>query len=270
MSPRAPGAAGAPEDGLTWVELGRADGVLGELVLRRRVSDDGPLVDLVVNGVDVMDDADTSSERALATLALDELQALGGLDAGTGAGGTGATGTGAGTPGRPHVVVGGLGLGFTAAQLLADPRLGPLGRVTVVEVEPAVVAWNRAGLVPATAGTLDDPRLEVVVGDVAEVLPVLAAPAGRGGGADAVLLDVDNGPGFLVAPANARLYDRDGLAGVAAVLRPGGVAAVWSAQPAPQLRDALEAVVGPARVHRSSVEREGRQLDYYVHLAVRR
>ena len=240
----------APDDGERWVELARADGVLGEVVLRRRGTPAGPLVDLVVAGVAVMDDQDTTSERALATLALDELDRLGG-----GRGG-------------PHLVVGGLGLGFTAAELLADPRLGPAGRVTVVEVEPAVVAWNRAGLVPATAGATDDARLEVVVGDVAEVRTAPAASAP--GSADAVLLDVDNGPGFLVVPANARLYERAALAGVAALLRPGGVLAVWSAQAAPQLRDALEAVVGPTRVHRSSVVREGRDLDYYVHLAARR
>jgi spermidine synthase len=240
----------APDDGERWVELARAEGVLGEVVLRRRGTPAGPLVDLVVAGVAVMDDRETTSERALATLALDELARLGTAGA------------------APHLVVGGLGLGFTAAALLADPRLGPHGRITVVEVEPAVVAWNRAGLVPATAGALHDPRLEVVVGDVTEVLPALAASAP--GSADAVLLDVDNGPGFLVVPANARLYEAEALAGIAALLRPGGVAAVWSAQPAPQLRDALAAAVGSTRVHRSSVVREGRDLDYYVHLAARR
>ncbi len=231
----------------TWTELGRADGVLGELVLRRRESSTGPLVDLVCAGVAVMDDQDTGSERALAHLALDELGRR--EDARDG----------------PHVVVGGLGLGFTAQALLADPRLGPRGRVTVVEVEPAVVGWNRAGLVPATAGTTDDPRVEVVVGDVGEVLPALA-PASS----DAVLLDVDNGPGFLVVPANARLYTPAWLADAARVLRPGGVLAVWSAQAAPQLREALEAAVGPARVRSSRVVREGRELEYYVHLASRR
>ena len=245
-----PGADPAWDPRVGWEELARADGVLGELVLRRRPTPDGPLIDLVCAGVDVMDDQQTASERALAALALDEVERLG-----TGGGGL-------------RVVVGGLGLGFTAAALLADPRLGPDGRVTVVEVEPAVVAWNRAGLVPATAGTTDDPRLEVVVGDVADVLPDLARRDGPV--ADAVLLDVDNGPGFLVVPDNARLYEPAGLASAASVLRVGGVLAVWSAQEAPELGAALEAVVGPAVVRVVGVVREGRDLDYYVHLASRR
>lgn len=238
-------AAGLWDEG-SWTELARVDGVLGELVLRSRPTPTGPLVDLLVAGVAVMDDQESASERALATLALDELERHGRL----------------GT--APHVVVGGLGLGFTAATLLADPRMAA-GVVTVVEVEPEVVAWNRAGLVPATAGTTDDPRTRVVVGDVGDVLPTLEP-----GGADAVLLDVDNGPGFLVVPDNARLYEPAGLAAAAAALRSGGVLAVWSAQAAPQLAAALDAVVGPTRVHRSSVVREGRELDYYVHLASRR
>ncbi len=255
-----PGADPAWDPRVGWVELARADGVLGELVLRQRPTPKGPLIDLVCAGVDVMDDQETASERALAALALDEVERL---RAGA-AGPAGAGGCGTGL----RVVVGGLGLGFTAATLLADPRLGSDGRVIVVEVEPAVVAWNRAGLVPATAGTTDDQRLEVVVGDVADVLPDLARRDGAV--ADAVLLDVDNGPGFLVVPDNARLYVPAGLAAAASVLRPGGVLAVWSAQAAPELTQALEAVVGPAVVRVVSVVREGRDLDYYVHLASRR
>ncbi|SDQ69689.1 spermidine synthase [Quadrisphaera sp. DSM 44207] len=225
-----------------WEELARADGVLGEVVLRRRDSPDGPLVELVVGGVLVMDDRDTTTERALATAALAELD---GDDL--------------------HVVVGGLGLGFTAAGVLADPRVR---RLLVVEVEPAVLAWVAAGLVPATAGLLDDPRARARVGDVAAVLRDL--PPGR---ADAVLLDVDNGPGFLVSPANAPLYEVAGLREAAAALRPGGVLAVWSAdaaEDAERLTARLQEAVGPARARRCVVVREGRELEYRVHLARRR
>lgn len=221
-----------------WVELGRADGVLGEVVLRLRQTPAGPLVDLVCAGVMVMDDQDTTSERELATAALAALDG----DA-------------------LEVVVGGLGLGFTLATALADPRVV---RATVVEVEPAVVGWVRAGLVPATAGVLDDPRVDVVVGDVTQVLPRLPEA-----GADAVLLDVDNGPGFLVAPGNGGLYSPEALAVAGRRLRPGGVLAVWSAQEAPELAAALGAAVGPVRVQRSSVRRDGRELRYWVHLARR-
>lgn len=249
-----------PSEAGLWRVVERVDGVLGELVLRERDTDDGVLTDLVCNGVQVMDDADADSEVALAVAALDALGAPGA---------PGAPGTSSGAPG-PHVVVGGLGMAFTLAALLADPRLGPAGRVTVVEVEPAVVRWNEQGRFPATAGALDDPRVAVRVGDVVDVLGAMAVTGADGGGVDAVLLDVDNGPGFLVVAANAALYDEGGLALAAAALRPGGVLAVWSAQAAPGLGAAMGRVVGPASVHAVEVEREGRPLRYWVHLALRR
>lgn len=236
-----------PTEAGLWRVLERVEGVLGELVLRERETPEGLLTDLVCNGVQVMDDAGADSEVALATAALDGLD---GPD-------------GSGDPAR-HVVVGGLGMAFTVAALLADPRLGPGCRVTVVEVEPAVVRWNHEGRFTPTAGTLDDPRVDVVVGDVADVLAGMA-----GSEADAALLDVDNGPGFLVAPSNAGLYERDGLAVAAGALRRGGVLAVWSAQAAPGLGAAMAAAVGPAHVLETVVEREGRPLRYWVHLATR-
>ncbi len=283
----APWSGTAPWDAGTWTEVARADGVLGELVLRERGTDRGALTELVCNGVQVMDDADAQSEVALATEALDALGAL--VRSDTAADGTpgpsgspgprGSTDTPepTATPGSAptpppiptakslHVVVGGLGMAFTVRALLDDDRLGPSARVSVVEIEPAVVAWNRGGLVPATAGTLDDPRVQVVVGDVAAVLAGMA-----GEGVDAVLLDVDNGPGFLVADSNAGLYAPEGLAVAAAPLRRGGVLAVWSAQAAPGLTRALEEAVGPAVVRHTPVVRGGRDLSYWVHLAHRR
>ncbi len=259
----------APWDGGTWTEVASAQGVLGELVLRERPTDAGVLTELVCNGVQVMDDADAQSEVALATQALDALDPAYPTDP-----------TDSGAARSPHVVVGGLGMAFTVRALLDDDRVGPDARITVVEIEPDVVAWNRSGLVPATAGTLDDARVEVVVGDVAAVLADMAegtgtaddAQAGQvaAAGADAVLLDVDNGPGFLVADSNAGLYARAGLAAAAAPLRTGGVLAVWSAQAAPQLTTALRDAVGPAHVRRTRVVRDGRDLSYWVHLAHRR
>ena len=255
-----------PSEAGLWRVLERVEGVLGELVLRERDTPDGVLTDLVCNGVQVMDDADADSEVALAVAALDALAPPGA---------PGTPGPGA-SSGRPHVVVGGLGMAFTVAALLGDRRLGPGGRVTVVEVEPAVVRWNEQGRFAATAGALDDPRVAVRVGDVADVLAAMAVaggahdPGADDAGADVVLLDVDNGPGFLVAAANAALYAESGLALAAAALRPGGVLAVWSAQAAPELGAAMGRVVGPARVHAVEVEREGRPLRYWVHLATRR
>src|SRR5688572_30747248 len=110
--------------------------------------------ELRVNGVFVMDDVETTSARRLAQVALDL--------------------------GAPDVLVGGLGLGYTVRALLADARVR---RVVVAELHPEVVE----------AVALVDPRLEVVTGDVRDVVAAQAD-----GSTDAVLLDVDNGPDFLV------------------------------------------------------------------------
>jgi spermidine synthase len=225
-----------PSPTLPPATLARADGVLGELVLRRRAVDGADVVELVGNGVLLMDSGDASTERELAAAALGAL-------AGTGW----------------HVAVGGLGLGFTAAAVLADERVR---RVTVVEIEPALLGWVRDGLVPSATAVLDDERAEVVVGDVADVLPRLT-------GLDAVLLDVDNGPGFLVSPRNAGVYGATFLGAVTGRLRPGGVLAVWSSQPSPALAAVLREVAGRCEERRLVVHRGGRDLEYVVYVARR-
>ncbi len=120
----------------------------------------------------------------------------------------------------PRLLIGGYGMGFTLRAALAGR---PQVRVTVAELVPEILAWARGPMEALTAGCLDDPRVELRLGDVAD-----AIAAGRGAW-DGVLLDVDNGPDGLVRAANDRLYSRDGLAAVRAALRPGGLLAVWSA-----------------------------------------
>ena len=114
-------------------------------------------------------------------------------------------------------------MGFTLAALLE--RLGPDGRVEVAEVVPAVVGWNRGVLAHLAGRPLDDPRAAVLVDDVSRVLR--SRPAAW----DAILLDVDNGPSAFGRPGNADLYSPAGLAAAAAALSPGGILAVWSADP---------------------------------------
>ena len=99
----------------------------------------------------------------------------------------------------------------------------PDARVTVAELVPAVVEWNRGPLGPLAGHPLKDKRVHVVVGDVTDVL---ASSRGR---FDAVLLDVDNGPAPFTAAANAGLYDDRGLAAARAALKNNGVLAIWSA-----------------------------------------
>lgn len=122
---------------------------------------------------------------------------------------------------RPHVLIGGLGMGFTLAAALR--QLGADARVTVAELVPEVVVWNRGPLSELAGHPLLDPRVTVREGDVARI--IMAEPHAY----DAILLDVDNGPEGLTHDENNWLYGSDGLSAVYAALRPGGVLAVWSA-----------------------------------------
>jgi spermidine synthase len=127
------------------------------------------------------------------------------------------------TRARPHVLIGGLGMGFTLRAALAV--LGPKARVTVAELVPAVVTWARGPLAKQSGDSLADPRVRIHVGDVGELI--------RAGKAayDAILLDVDNGPAGMTRKANDGLYDAKGLRAAFAALRAGGVLAVWSSKP---------------------------------------
>ena len=118
-------------------------------------------------------------------------------------------------------LIGGYGMGFTLRAALA--ALGPRAKLTVAELVPEIVAWARGPMAELTAGCLDDPRVHVVLDDVAEVIARARGPY------DAILLDVDNGPDGLVRAANGRLYTPAGLGAAKRALKPGGVLAVWSA-----------------------------------------
>jgi spermidine synthase len=123
----------------------------------------------------------------------------------------------------PHVLVGGLGMGFTLRAALA--AMSPATRITVVEIVPEIVEWARGPLAHIFAGCLDDGRVAIEVADVGKVI------AAHKAGYDAILLDVDNGPEGLSRDGNDRLYSLGGLAKAHAALRPGGVLSVWSAHP---------------------------------------
>jgi spermidine synthase len=185
------------EHGATVLE--RVTGCCGELVLQRR---DGHF-EIVANGVFLMDTRSSGSERLQVSVAADAMP----------------------PPGR--MLVGGLGVGLSLAAALAHPGTG---EVHVLEREPAVVRWNRGPLAPVNGDALHDPRVRT---HEADVVPWLAgAPAGS---LDAICLDVDNGPDWLLSPGNAWLYEDGGLATVARVLSPEGALTIWSAAPAPAL-----------------------------------
>jgi predicted membrane-bound spermidine synthase len=127
-----------------------------------------------------------------------------------------------GVPAR-RVLVGGLGFGATLRGAL--DVTGPDAEIVVVEKLATVVSLLRGDLAHLAPGVLDDPRVRLVEDDVAAVL------AGERG-LDAILLDVDNGPGWASFRGNARLYTPAGLAAARAALREGGALAVWSGYPA--------------------------------------
>ncbi|MGW4465119.1 spermidine synthase [Micromonospora sp. NPDC004704] len=128
------------------------------------------------------------------------------------------------------VVVGGLGLGYTARAALADPRVRSL---TVVEALDEVIGWHRDNLLPYAAELTSDPRTRLVHGDF---FAMAASGSGFDTGApgrrfDAVLLDVDHSPRQVLHPRNAAFYTPAGLRRLADRLRPGGVFGLWSNDP---------------------------------------
>jgi spermidine synthase len=209
---------------IPWEKVGseRApDG--GELVLYRR----GGEFCIRVDGQELMSSRAHGSEEAMAHMACAHLAARLGA----------------------RVLVAGLGMGFTLRAVL--DALPADAQVTVAELVPAVVDWNRGPLADLAGRPLLDPRVTVEVGDVGALL--------RGGGPrrDAILYDVDNGPQALTRKGNQILYGAQGLALVKGALRPGGRFAVWSASPDDRFAAALRRA-GFARIDVHTVPARGR------------
>jgi spermidine synthase len=209
------------EDG-RMLKLASARSERGELTLLRR--SDGAL-ELRVNGAFAMDSAETRSERLLATAALDAVLPRERSSDGASDGLT--------------VLVGGLGLGFTVAELVDDPRVAA---IVVAEIEPDLVRWHRSGVVPRPPGRgresvrllLDEPTVDICVCDVRECVAERPSQS-----VDLVLLDVDNGPGFLLYDANADLYRPAILSMCRRAIRTGGATAIWTARESADLHSAM-------------------------------
>ncbi|THA70350.1 spermidine synthase [Streptomyces sp. A0958] len=216
------------------VTLDRREGPYGEVVLRRRGED----FEIIANGCFLMDTSDGRSERLLIDAALAALPA-----------------------GRaePAVLIGGLGVGFSLARAAAEPRWG---RIVVAERERAIVDWHLDGPLAGISGpALADPRTAVLATDLVAYLRTTTDRY------DALCLDIDNGPDWTVTEDNGNLYSPAGLADCHARLTPGGVLAVWSAQPSAAFEQALR----DAGFHGVRTEEVGvaRGVPDVVHLAVR-
>ncbi len=130
-----------------------------------------------------------------------------------------------------RVLIGGLGMGFTLAAALKE--VGPGVEVTVAELIPEVVDWNRGPLGECSGFPLDDPRTIVHVGDVVKLL------RRKSGYYDVIALDVDNGPEGLTQSSNDWLYSGSGIIAAQEALTPNGILAYWSAGPDQAFHDRL-------------------------------
>jgi spermidine synthase len=135
-----------------------------------------------------------------------------------------------------------------------------VGRVTAVELEQTVVDWMRDGTIAHGPRFLADQRLQVVVQDVAVALQEAPEAA-----YDLVLLDVDNGPDFLVHDANAALYQQPLLTAARRATR--GLLVIWSASESPQLGAAMEAVFGNVTATPYDVRLGERDEKYWLYAA---
>ena len=199
LSIRCMGVLDAAFGAQTAVVLERVDGCCGELVLQRR---DGHY-EIIANGVFLMDTRDSGSERLHVVAAADCMP----------------------PPGR--MLIGGLGVGRSLAAALAHPGVSA---VDVLEREPAVLRWNQGPLASVNGHALRDPRVRSHEADVVQWLAQAQARS-----LDAICLDVDNGPEWLVSPGNAWLYGTEGLGTAARILSSEGVLTIWCATHSPCL-----------------------------------
>lgn len=223
---------------LELTTLDRETTPLGELVLQRYDAPDGQSgYQVSIDGRFLMAAHGCSSERAMASVAHSRLTK---------------------STQDLHVLVGGLGAGHT---LRAALDLDDCAKVTVVEIGAKVVHWNRRYFAEFNDHAVDDPRVEVVVEDLADVIAICDARY------DLMLLDVDNGPGFLAADGNAGLYSADGVRKCRDALSVGGVLAVWSPCRNPGFFATMRAVFDNAEeVDTTAIGREVREINDFIYL----
>lgn len=206
----------------TFAHLASEESPLGLVCLRRREVGSRPgttVTEITLDHQFLMSSLNTASEQALAAVAL-EMHSGSDL----------------------RVLVGGLGLGYTAHAALASPRVA---RVETVELLAPVIRWVEQGLVPLSGALAADARLVVVQGDV---YARLADPGDERW--DLVLVDVDHAPGEPLGGESEGFYGEAGLRRARAHLAPGGVLGVWSYAESPPFAAALARVFAEVRIER--------------------
>lgn len=192
-----------------YEELDYRQTSLGELILRRRriLKLDRDVVEVILNDEHLMSDMFTASEIALADIPLDRMTAT-----------------------APDILVGGLGLGYTADAVLGHDRVRSL---TVVEYLAPIIEWHRAGMLPLGTRLAGDPRCRFVEGDFFALALGDAGfdPDRPGRRFDGIFLDIDHSPDFHLNPSHAALYGEDGLTRLKRHLTGSGIFALWSNDP---------------------------------------
>ena len=193
-------------------ELDYRQTALGELILRRRriMKLDRDVVEVILNDEHLMSDMFTASEIALARLPLERMLASGAV--------------------RPDILVGGLGLGYTADTVLAYDAVVSL---TVIEYLAPLIEWHEAGILPLARRLPEDRRCRFVEGDFFALARGDDGfdPQMPGRRFDGIFLDIDHSPDFHLNPSHADFYSADGLTRLQTSLTAGGVFALWSNDP---------------------------------------
>ena len=159
----------------------------------------------------------------------------------------------------PHVLIGGLGMGYTLRQTL--DVLSPDAHVVVGELLDTVIEWNRTYFEKLNGQPLGDERVELKKGDVVELVSCSRERF------DAILLDIDNGPDALTTSSNRHLYGREGIRACSRALRTSGCLAVWSAEPSRKFEQRLLRCGFHVRRFRVPAYKGGKSMSRFVWVA---